>query len=31
MGEWSNPVARTMGLKLACLTATFALAIHARP
>jgi len=28
--EWSNPVARTIGLKLICLTATLALAIHAR-
>lgn len=28
--EWSNPVARTIGLKLVCLTATLALAIHAR-
>ena len=28
--EWSNPVARTVGLKLVCLVATLALAIHAR-
>jgi len=28
--EWSNPVVWTIGLKLLCLTATLALAIHAR-
>lgn len=28
--EWSNPVARIIGLKLICLAATVALAIHAR-
>ncbi|KKZ15347.1 MAG: copper resistance protein CopD [Candidatus Synechococcus spongiarum 142] len=28
--DWSNPVARTIDLKIACLAATLALAVHAR-